>query len=389
MVIDMHIVKKEWDIPGKLKSFLILSVFISGLFVLLKYILPWITPFIVALMFALVIEPAVEFLTTHFRFSRTAASGLLTLLLLGLLAFVVSVFAGRLAGELTKLVLEMPGIIERLALWFEGITLRVSIWMQSGAPGLGAILLPLLESLPGELARLAGSVSGLLLGALHAAAKRAPEIMLFAVTTGVGTYFISGEYEEITQFIKNQIPEEHRSRVRGIFESLMSSAGSWLKVQLILTVITFFELLLALMLLRTEYAVVMAAIISVVDLLPILGTGALLIPWALAAFVSGDVSFAIGIVITWAAVTLLRNLMQAKLVGEQLGLDPLVSLLSMYVGFRAIGVVGMIAMPFAVIVIIQLNDRGVLKLWERSREREGREEMDISENMQKRKSKTV
>ena len=392
MDIIMHIPNvpiKEDEISERLKSFLILAAATGGFFIALKYILPWVAPFLIALALALVIEPPVRLLTAHFRFSRAAASGTLTLLFLGVFAFLAALIAGRLASELSELVAGLPQFIERLVLWLEEIVRHAKFWVESDVPGLDPVVLPILESLPGELARIAGSTSGVLISALPRIAGRTPEILLFAVTAGIGMYFISSEYAEIGQFVKEQIAPAHRTRVCALFKSFVSSLASWLKAQLILTFITFFEVLLALLLLRAEYAILMAAAVAVVDMLPILGTGAVLIPWAVLAFISGEANFALGIFIIWAAATLLRNLIQAKLVGDRLGLNPLVSLLSMYVGFRALGVMGMITMPLAVIMVAKLNDAGILKLWSKTEKRMECEKSRIHGNMQKRNSKTI
>jgi len=126
---------------------------------------------------------------------------------------------------------------------------------------------------------------------------------------------------------------------------------------------TFGELLLAFLLLKLDYAILLALLTAVIDALPVLGAGALLLPWAAVELLTGNYPLGVGLVITYGAVTLIRQCIQAKLLGDQLGLHPVASLIAVYIGYRAMGVWGMILFPMLFITVKQLNDRGVLTLW--------------------------
>ena len=130
---------------------------------------------------------------------------------------------------------------------------------------------------------------------------------------------------------------------------------------------TFFELLTALLLLlRVRGAAGIAALTALIDALPVFGTGIVLLPWALGCLLLGDARRGVGLLLAWGVTCLVRSCAQAKLLGDQIGLDPLASLLSVYVGWRVCGVWGMLLFPILLMSLIQLNARGVVHLWKQT-----------------------
>ena len=123
------------------------------------------------------------------------------------------------------------------------------------------------------------------------------------------------------------------------------------------------RLLVALLLLRVRGAAGLAALTALIDALPVFGTGIVLLPWALVCLLLGDTRRGLGLLVSWGLVCLVRSCTQAKLLGDQIGLDPLTSLLSVYVGWRVCGVWGMLLFPILAMILIQLNRRGVIHLW--------------------------
>jgi predicted PurR-regulated permease PerM len=136
-----------------------------------------------------------------------------------------------------------------------------------------------------------------------------------------------------------------------------------MRAQLLLMGICFLELLAAFLLLGVRSAPILALVTALVDALPVFGTGAVLLPWALYCLLLHETRRGLGLLVTWGLAELTRNAAQAKLLGDQIGLDPLASLLSVYIGWRVAGVGGMLLFPLGAMVLIRLNDRGVVRLW--------------------------
>ena len=139
----------------------------------------------------------------------------------------------------------------------------------------------------------------------------------------------------------------------------------FLRAQALLIMLTFFQLVLAFLVLRVKSPVALAAVTAAIDALPVFGTGVVLVPWAIYSLLLGNTRLGIGLLVSWMVINLVRNCLQAKLMGDQIGLDALASLLAVYVGWQVWGVWGMLSFPIILVTVQQLNDRGVIRLWKR------------------------
>jgi predicted PurR-regulated permease PerM len=127
--------------------------------------------------------------------------------------------------------------------------------------------------------------------------------------------------------------------------------------------ITFIELSIGLLILRVNNAIPIALGIALFDIFPILGTGGIVIPWSLISLLTGNTFLGIGLLVLYAAITLVRNFIEPQIIGDQLGLNPLVAIISMYLGFVWMGVGGMILMPISVQILLTLQNKGVIRLY--------------------------
>ena len=164
-------------------------------------------------------------------------------------------------------------------------------------------------------------------------------------------------------FLLAQLPSQLRRRLEEVGRDLKGGFGGMLRSQLMLMGMTFFELLTAFLLLRVRGAGMLAAVAAVIDALPVFGTGLVLVPWALGCLLLGEGRRGLALLLLWGLTSLVRSCAQAKLLGDQIGLDPLASLLGVYVGWRIAGVWGMLLFPLLLMALIRLNERGVLQLW--------------------------
>ena len=326
-----------------------------------RFLLPWTAPLLVSVGFAALAEPAVGAL--HRRgLPRGAAAGLVTLLSLGLLSLGLWTLAARGLSALTGMLAALPEHSAALMDALSTLEARLLRAANSAAGG-SAWLKTALDATTDMLTRIPAELSRRLLALLTRLAQGSPDALLFAVTAGIGAYFVSADYPRVLAFLRAQLPERFRRRLAGLGRDLRQSFGGWLRAQLILMGITFFELLAAFVLLRIRGAALLAALTALIDALPVFGTGAVLVPWALALLLLGQTQRAAGLLICWALVSLVRSCIQAKLVGDQIGLDPIASLLAVYAGWRVCGVWGTLTFPILLVTLQQLNDKGVLRLW--------------------------
>ena len=330
-----------------------------------RFLLPWLAPFLVALALAAMLEVPVRLMIRH-GWRRGVASALLSLLLLGLLLWAMTALAARGISVITEFARRTPAMMAQLSGGLEKLEARLLATISQSPEGVSDYMLTAMESMGERLYDLPADLSQWALDSLAKAAQGSGDVLLFAVTAGIGTYFLSATYPQTMAFLQAQLPEAVRRRLAGLGQDLKSSFGALFRAQLMLMGMTFFELLLAFLLLGIPRAPGLAAAIALVDALPVFGTGTILLPWALYSLLLGDLGRGMGLLICWGMVNLVRSGAQAKLLGDQIGLDPLASLVAVYVGWRVWGVWGMLLFPVLLVTLQQLNEKGVICLWKSS-----------------------
>jgi len=347
----------------KAAALLRVTVFILIIWMLQRFVLRWFLPFVAAFCLARLLEPVVRMLCKRLRLSRVAASALGTLLVFAsAIAFVslvvvhaayeLSVFAGRLA-ELSG---RFPETVTSLFLRMRGLIEAAPAELQSP-------IRAALEGLPDKATELAATLSKWIISRLTAILSAGPKIILFVFTCALGTFFISSTYSQTSAFIMRQIPERCHQPMSEIRSDLRRTSGKWLKAQLILSGVTFCELFVLFCTLRVDFAVSLAITAAVADILPAVGTGIVLIPWAVFSFATGNTKNAVLLFAGFVVIIIVRNILESKLLSKGLGLPPIVALIAMYVGYMALGVLGMAVLPIALIMLRHLHDRGYIRLW--------------------------
>ncbi len=347
-----------------LRLVLYVAAAFGGGFLFIRFFLPWAAPFIVAFALAALMEPLVGALV-RCRWKRGAAAAVVTLSFLGLLVFLAVKLLGYLAALTSQILEKVPVMMEHLGENIEALTSAFSnIWSDS-PPGVAEILNKNIASAAELLYSLPSLLTAWLPEFLAKLAQKGPNFLLFTMTAGIGTYFISASFPRTTAFIIAQFPQNIKQRFAGVGKDLKGSFGGFLRAQAILMAMTFIQLLGAFLMLGIKNALLLALITAFVDALPVFGTGIILVPWAIYDLLLGSSVQGLGLLIAWVVVNLVRNCAQAKLLGDQIGLEPLASLLAIYVGWQVWGVWGMLLFPLGLVTLQQLNDKGLIKLWNR------------------------
>ena len=352
--------------PGRLTKYLWAALgwalVAAALWLTLRFLLPWLAPFLVALGAAALLEPAVGSMSRH-GWRRSIAAGVMTLAALAGVGALLYALASRGISALTDFAKQVPELVGAAEQSLSRLEARVLAYIASAPEGVRSYLEAAISSLGESLYALPAMLSQWGLALVARTAQASPDTLLFAVTAGIGTYFASASYPQLMAFLAAQIPDSLRRRFSGVGGDLKGSFGGWLRAQLILMLMTFFELLLGFLLLRVPAALLVAAATALIDALPVFGTGTVLVPWALYCLLTGETGRGIGLLICWGVTNLVRSCAQAKLLGDQIGLEPLASLTAIYIGWRVKGVLGMLLFPLILVTLCQLNERGIVRLW--------------------------
>ena len=324
-------------------------------FLTVQYLLPLILPFLLGATLAVAAEPMVRFFCEKVHLPRAISAALGVSMSFALLGLTVLILCGLVFRQLQVLTGILPNIeqtlrsgMETLSGWLlhlagqapgslrESLTVNVEHFFSNGSA--------LLEKVTGYVLHLA---SGIL--------SRLPNGALAFVTGLISSFMISAKLPKIRKKVKQRFPSEKRQPWMDTLKSIKIVLLGWLKAQVKLSGVTFGIMALSFLLLRIPYGLLWAFLVALLDAFPILGTGAVLVPWSLVSFLQGDTLRAFGLLGTYAVVTVTRTVLEPRLVGRQLGLDPLVTLVCFYAGFRLWGILGMILAPMLAVVAVQLT----------------------------------
>ena len=202
---------------------------------------------------------------------------------------------------------------------------------------------------------LLGKITAWLLGLAGGILGRLPDSALGFGTGILSAFLISARLPKIRLWLLGKIPRDTLAALQNRLKRLRRMLLGWLTAQLKLMSVTFCILAAGLTLLRIPRSLLWAFVIALVDALPVFGTGTVLIPWALVCFLQGNRVLALGIAGTYATAALTRSILEPKLLGRHLGLDPLATLAALYIGCRLWGIAGMIAAPMVTVALLQLR----------------------------------
>ena len=329
----------------------------------LRYALFWLLPFLIAFVLSGLLEPCIRWCRRRLGFQRGFTAAVLTLGLVVVLVFLVCWLFSRLFQEAYAFLEQLPALLSGLPSLMDQLQQKAERFCAACPQELQDWITSLGDGLARQSADAAGELSSRLLAELTAFAGQLPHGVLFLVTTILAVFYTSSRYPEIRAFLVRQFPARVQQSAKGVQSNVYGTLGRWLRAELLLSLLTFGELLVGLFLLRVDYALLLAFLIALVDALPILGAGTALVPWAVFCFLAEDIPRGTGLLALYGVIALVRSLMEPKLMADQVGLPPICSLVAMYLGYCSMGLLGMLLFPLLLLLAKRLHDAGYLHLW--------------------------
>lgn len=324
-----------------LRRILQAGLVLAGIWLGLRYLLPVALPFLFGGALALLAEPAVRFGCRQLKLRRWLSVGVFVSLSLVLLLCLLSLLGALLLRQLGQLAGDLPDVQQMAD---QGITL-LRDWTLSLArqlpPGLCNALSRGVQALSVSGSAVMEQVTGQLPGVLLGILGSLPEGVLGIGTGILSAFLISGRLPWLRQQLRQRTPPSWKQALGRVRKAL----GGWLRTQLLLMSITYALLTLGFLLLGLPYGPVWALLIALVDAVPMLGTGTVLLPWALIELLQQRPWTGAALLGLWGCCAVLRNVLEPRLLGKQMGLDPLVVLFSMYAGYRFFGFWGLLLAP--------------------------------------------
>ena len=315
-------------------------------------------PFTLALFFSIMTQPFSRFLEKKLKFSQKIATIVSIVLFLVIFLGFISLSALRLSGEIYKLSINLNKYSkEAQSLWNTAIDKIYSLlgYFPEGFDE------QVKNSINGFI-RIGTSKLGSFINSLINFITSIPTIILYICITILSTFFISLDKNKIMAFLEQQFPKSWIKKVYNIKREMFNVLGSYIRAQIILMTICFFELLISFNILsflkfNLPYPLIFSIVICIIDALPILGAGAVLLPWSLISFVTGDINLGLALLVIYFLVLSVRQMLEPKLISQNLGVHPLVTLISMYSGFKFFGVIGFLIGPVVMIILKNVFSR--------------------------------
>lgn len=311
-------------------------------------------PFFIALLVAFLMEPLVVRLMRRVRLRRAYAALLALVLALVGVSLLIIIIMARLYTELAELAINLPNydyLVDFVTKQVQTIEKYVGL-----NPNIQSTLFAATESLTRSIQEWAKSASLFLLGFLTAL----PRVFIVLVVSLVATFLVSLSYPEVKKFFAGLIPNRWRSSAQVVSEGLGAAIFGYLRAQTILVSITALGTIIGLLLIGNPYAVTLGVLAGLLDIMPIVGTGMLFVPWIIALLIMGSFGGAVKLLVLWLITLVVRQLLEPKVMSSGIGIHPLPTLISMYVGLQLLGVVGLILGPALVICYEALRKAGLI-----------------------------
>lgn len=326
----------------------------------------WLLPFVLAFATAAALQRPLRWLCGKTRASRRFSSGVLVVAAVLLMAAVLALLGWWLWRKAVGFFGDEAAVTEltdTIAQVLETLRDRLAGWSARLSPATRAALQAVLGEWGGDGGLFREWLSTAATGILRFVAKRLPGVVFGFVIWVIASVFLTVDHRRVMGFLHRQIPAHRQALADDVCTLFGGTVGKLLRAYLLLMLITFVELAVGFWLLKVPDAPVLAAVVAVVDVLPVLGVGTVLIPWAVVSLLVGEGASGVWLLVLYLIITIVRNVAEPHLIGERVGLPPLITLLCLYLGWQAAGLIGVVLMPLAATVLVQLQKRGHLPLW--------------------------
>lgn len=322
----------------------------------LKYFLP----LIIGVFIAILVDPIVNFIEKKLRINRGFVVGVVLTLIFCLSGYIFTLVITRLTFELSKLIHALPNYYYYYNMIFDKINLYF-IYFSSRIPD--EILDYVKNNFNQILSIMTGYISKIysfLMEKIAMLPNLFVNLFIFIIFIFLFSFFLSKDKSNILRFIKSILPDSLQEKVKKVQIEVFISFIRMIKAQIILVIISTTITILGFYILKVDYALTLGLICGLLDILPLLGPSIIFIPWIIFSVIMGNINFALGLLLLYVIMIGSRQIFQAKIIGQNLGIDPLLTLISLYLGIEVFGFWGLFIGPLVVVIVRALFHSGIL-----------------------------
>ena len=333
-------------------------------YLLLRYALPLLSPFVVAFVIAYLLRRPIRFLARTLHMPKSLVAVLLVLLTYGLIGLVLVLAGIRVTATIGSLVDQIPAFYSSYVL---PTLTSVTVWLEELLAGADPMVLNALDEIQNQLIQMLGqlvsSVSVWLTSFVSSTAVSLPGLFIRILLMVISSFFVAIDYEKIVRFVLGVLHGRTRELVLQVKTYVVGTLFVCIWSYALIMFITFTELAIGLWIIGVERSTLIAMLIAIFDILPVLGTGGIMIPWAVLSLLGGDLTRGLSLLVLYLVITVIRNIIEPRIVGKQIGLHPVLTLMSMFVGTNLFGVVGLFGLPILLSLLRYLNEAGTISLY--------------------------
>jgi len=344
------VLKKTWQISLSI-------LLVIGFFYLVYLVLPYFVPFLLALIIAIMIEPMVHFFQ-RLKLNRSLAVIITYILTLSITISIIYFIFTKIIDQIFNLIKLIQANFDVILSFFFSWFNKVSEFYQSIPENWSNTLQNQLANMESFFQNLARIIGGQTLNIAY----KIPSIFIDIVIIIIAAFLLSLSLPKIKERFFSFFKPDSQKKLEIVLTDLKKATVGIIQGQLIMSTIIYVLVYLGLAILKIDFAYAIAFIIVIVDILPILGTGTVIIPWSIYNFIQGNNYLAFGLIILYVLLVVVRRIIEPKIVGEQIGLSALNTLISLYVGFKLLGIIGLFVMPLIFILLQSLIKTKLIKL---------------------------
>lgn len=362
--MDANTEKKKQFLIRFLYAMVILGI---AIFVC-RYMLLAMLPFVIALLVSLIVKPVVRFLRDKCHVQKNVAGVVIVALFYAVIGVLVALLGIKIFAGAKDFVLSLPRIYaESIEPFLINTFAALEDFAARLNPAAASAYDNVLLQVTAEMETLITNVSKQVLGGAASTALSLPATLISVIIAIIATVFLAIDWDVIKSFVLRQLSPKNQQFLHDIRIHLSLTLLRYVKSYLLIMLITFIELFIGLSIVGIQSPVGIAALIAILDILPVVGSGTILIPWFIVALVAGNIPRGLGLLAVYLAITVIRNIIEPKIVGEKVGLHPIVTLMGMVVGAYVFGPLGILGLPVTLALIQSLNDKGVIHLYKQNR----------------------
>ena len=348
-------------------NFLYFAIILGAIVLLTRYALGVLMPFAIAALVSLMLKPAVAFFNEKAKLSRGVTGVILVLLFYSLLGFLLIIIGLQLFSAAKSFFLLLPSLYTNsIAPWFNNLFVSLQAFVARLDPDIATAYNAVASNITTSLGETIVNVSKQVVGWVTNLTLKTPGFLLKLLITVIATIFLTVDLPKIKAFVMRQFSVRMRDLLHNARVQLGRTLWSYTRSYAMILLLTFSEIAIGLSIIGIKNALGIAIVIALFDILPVVGSGLVLLPWTIFTLFSGDYSTGIGLGVLYVVVIVVRQIMEPKIVGDRVGLHPLVTLMSMVIGTYLFGGIGLLGLPITLALLHALNKQGAIRLYKLS-----------------------